>query len=183
VARPLRQELPGGLFHVYGRGNNGRRIFLDDRDRQLYLELLARTVRWRKWRCLSYCLMDTHMHLLVETPDANLAAGMQQLHGTYGRRFNDRYDTRGHLFESRYGSVLITSDLQLMAVVRYLALNPVNAGMCRRPEEYEWSSYARTRAGDPPGFVSLDRLYWHLSGLGGDPATTYANLIADALWT
>ncbi len=167
---------------MYARGNNGRPIYLDDRDRYEYLNLLEETVRRTAWHCMSYCLMDNHMHLLVETPRPNLGAGMQRLHGQYGRRFNDRYGARGHLFEGRFGAVRMKSDRQLYAALRYVALNPVEAGMCPRPEEYRWSSHAATLAGNPPSFVNTDRLFWYLAGFGGEPRTNYANLIEDALW-
>lgn len=181
MARSLREELAGGLFHVYARGNNGRLLFLDDRDRVRYLDLLAATITWTRWNCLSYCLMDNHMHLLLETPEANLSAGMQQLHGRYARRFNDRYGTTGHLFDSRYGSVRIKSDRQLLAVLRYVALNPVQAGMCRRPEEHAWSSHAVATSGAPSPVLNADRLFWHLSGLSDEPREMYAQLVGDWL--
>ena len=182
MSRPLRPEIPGGLFHIYARGNNQRPIYLDDRDRLVYLDLLGKTVQWTKWNCLSYCLMDNHMHLVVETPEPNLAAGMQQLHGQYARRFNDRYSTSGHLFGGRYGSVNITTDFQLAAVLRYLALNPIEVGLCRRPEEYAWSSHGDVVSGTPAEFMNVDRLHWYLGGFGGDPEAAYAELVAAGVW-
>jgi len=180
VSRPLRQEAPGGLFHVYARGNNGRAIYLDDHDRQTYFDLLHKTVVFRGWHCLSYCLMDNHMHLLLETPRPNLASGMQQLHGQYARKYNDRYSSTGHLFDGRYGAVLIKSDHQLLAVLRYIAVNPVKAGLCRRPEGYRWSSHGPTVGDSAPEFLNLDRLFWHLGGLDTDPRTLYMNLVETA---
>jgi hypothetical protein len=126
--------------------------------------------------------MDNHMHLLVETPKANLAAGMQQLHGQYARRFNDRYGCTGHVFDGRYGAVLIKGDRQLLAVLRYIALNPTSAGLCRRPEDFAWSSYASIVEDTSPGFLNVDRLFWHLGGLGGDPRAQYLDLVRDACW-
>ena len=118
------------------------------------------------------------MHVLLETPRPNLAFGMQQLHGQYARYFNDRYQASGHLFGGRYGAVLITTDFQFQAVLRYVALNPKAAGLCRRPDEYAWSSHGATLAGAPPGFLNLDRLFWRLAAFGGDPRTHYADLTA-----
>ena len=178
MARPLRQEVPGGLFHVYARGNNGRSIYLDERDRRRYLQLLAKVVGRQGWHCLSYCLMGNHMHVLLETPRPNLASGMQQLHGQYARYFNDRYRATGHLFGGRYGATLITTDFQFQTVLRYVALNPIAAGLCRRPDEYPWSSHEATLAGTPPKFLNLDRLFWRLAAFGGDPRTHYADLTA-----
>jgi putative transposase len=180
VPRPLRQELPGGLFHVFARGNNGRPIYLDDRDRARYFELLQKAVTLRSWHCLSYCLMDNHMHLLLEKLRPNLAPGIQQLHGQYARKFNDRYSCTGHLFDGRYHAVLIKSDRQLLAVLRYIALNPVKAGLCRRPHDYSWSSHAATLGGTAPPFLARDRLFWHLGGLVADPRDHYADLVEHA---
>lgn len=98
---------------MFARGNRKQAIFRDDRDRRDYLGLLALEIRRTRWRCLSYCLMGNHVHLLVETPEANLAVGMQRLQGDYARTFNQRYKTVGHLFQGRYGSVRIRSDRQL----------------------------------------------------------------------
>lgn len=179
VPRPLREEIAGGLFHVYARGNNKRQIYLDDRDRLVYLDLLARTVRQTGWHCLSYCLMDNHVHLVLETPEPNLAAGMQQFHGQYARRFNDRYGVTGHLFDSRYGAVRIKSDPQLVVVLRYVAFNPVQAGLCRRPEQHAWSSHAPALSDTRSPALNTDRLFWHLSGLSENPREFYAQLIDD----
>ena len=183
MARPLREEVAGGLYHVYARGNNRRPIYLADGDRSEYLRLLARTARCRQWNCLAYCLMENHVHLLLETPLPNLSAGMQQLHGEYARRFNDRYGAVGHLFQSRFGSKRVLDDPQLLAVLRYIAMNPVEAGLCHRPEEYDWSSYGSVTRGEGPTFVATDRLRWFLGGLGGDPVEQYHRLVADEVWT
>src|SRR3712207_2241831 len=102
-----------GTHHVYARGNEGRVIFRDDADRSAYLRLLGAVVVRRRWSCLAYCLMDNHVHLLVEIPEPDLAEGMRQLHGDYARGFNDRHARSGHLFQGRYGSKLVTSDEQL----------------------------------------------------------------------
>ena len=82
----------------------------------------------KRWRCLAYCLMDNHLHLLLETPDPNLSSGMQWLHGGYAQYFNRRHNRTGHLFQGRYGAVRIKSDGQMCVTARYLARNPVDAG-------------------------------------------------------
>jgi hypothetical protein len=94
--------------------------------------------------------MANHYHLLVETPRANLDDAMQRLNGTYAMRFNRHYERTGHVFQGRYGTKLITDDDYALAVVRYIALNPVEAGVCARPEEWPWSSYAATAGLVPP---------------------------------
>jgi REP element-mobilizing transposase RayT len=118
MPRSTRDEVEGGVHHVFARGNDRREIYLDDFDRKIYLVMLGRVTRRQRWRCLAYCLMPNHVHLLVETPEANLGAGMQRLHGSYAQTFNERHGRSGHVFQGRYGSVLITRDEQLWTVAR-----------------------------------------------------------------
>lgn len=105
------------------------------------MAILATVVRKHDWTCTAYCVMSTHYHLLVETPDADLAAGMQKLNGDYGRSFNHRHGTKGHVFGARYHSAVIEADGHLLETCRYIALNPVRAGLCDEPESWPWSSY------------------------------------------
>src|SRR6476659_7057647 len=105
MARKLREEVAGGVQHVYARGNNRERVFFDYADRHCYLGILDRTVARTGWRCLAYWLMDNHVHLIVETPEPNLAPGMQRLHGEYAQMLNERHGRVGHVFQGRYGSV------------------------------------------------------------------------------
>ena len=104
--------------------------------------MLAQAVRRQRWSCLAYCLMHNHIHLLVETPQPNLGAGMQRLHGLYAQTFNKRHKRCGHLFQGRYGGDRVRTDEQLLTAARYIALNPVEAGLCERPDEWPWSSHA-----------------------------------------
>jgi putative transposase len=158
MARKLREEAEGAVHHVFSRGNRSVAIFVDDGDRRRYLRLLARTVRQQGWNCLSYCLMTTHMHLLIETPFPNLGAGMQRLHGDYALVFNRRHGHAGHLFQGRYGAVRVTTDEQLVTVARYIAANPVKAGLCEREHEWPWSSTAGLRGGSGPAWLASGRL-------------------------
>jgi putative transposase len=181
VPRRPRPEIEGGVHHVFARGNDRRAIYLDDLDRRIYLAILGRVTRQRRWRCLAYCLMPNHLHLLLETPHANLGAGMQQLQGGYAQAFNRRHERVGHVFQGRYGSVHITTDEQLWATAAYVALNPVTAGLCERPEQWRWSSHASTLNGRT-GHRWLDaaRLLSHFEGLGGEPRERYAAMTAPA---
>jgi putative transposase len=149
VARPLRENVEDGIYHAFARGNNQRLIFFDDADRRSYLGLLERCVRAMRWRCLAYCLMDNHVHLLLQTPHANLSAGVQHLHGHYAQRFNRRHGSVGHLFGGRYGAVRIGSDEHLWTAAVYIARNPVEAGLSKDPEDWPWSSYRATLRSDP----------------------------------
>ncbi len=177
MARKPREDNEGGIHHVYARGIRKEAIYLDDLDRRRYLDLLRATVVTRRWTCLAYCLLDNHVHLLIETPEANLSSGMQYLQGTYAGAFNRRYGFVGHLFQGRFGAVRVRSDRQMCAVAAYVARNPVEAGLCEAPEDWRWSSY-RTAFGSPaPPWLSTDRLLEYF-GWGEDAQRTYAELTA-----
>jgi putative transposase len=177
MPRKPREEVEGGVFHVFARGNDKRLIYRDDADRRTYLRMLGGTVRQHQWHLLAFCLMENHVHLLLETPDANLAVGMQRLHGGYAREFNRRHRRSGHLFQGRYGSVRVTTDEQLGAATRYIVVNPVQAGFCRRPDDWQWGSHAAVRRREAPAWLNHSRLLEHFAGLGGDPAERYVALV------
>jgi putative transposase len=181
MPRKLRQEVAGGVFHVYARGNNKADIYVDDEDRWLYLALLGRVVARQRWSCLAYCLMPNHVHLLLETADPNLAEGMQFLHGRFAQGFNMRHGRVGHLFQGRYGAVPVTDDAQLWTTVGYVATNPVTAGLVEVPEAWMWSSHRATVGQERPAWLATGRLLQLLSGHGGDPLERYREVVADRL--
>ena len=121
-----------------------RMLFRDNVDRQIFEMLLGAVVDKHSWECGSICLMGTHYHLLLVTPEADLDAGMHSLNGRYAQTFNHRHGTRGHVFQSRYQCRFIQTDGHLSEVTRYIAMNPVEAGLCRRPGDWPWSSYRET---------------------------------------
>ena len=178
MPRKLRQEVENGVFHVFARGNDKRLIYRDDLDRRAYLRMLGGTVKQCRWRLLAFCLMENHVHLLLETPAANLAVGMQRLHSLYAREFNKRHRRSGHVFQGRYGAVRMTTDEQLWTVARYIALNPVRAGLCERPDEWPWSSHAAVLGSEPPEWASHSRLLEYFGAVGGDPATRYMTMVS-----
>lgn len=141
MARPLRIEFPGAHYHVTSRGIERRPIVRDDHDRLKRLDWLRRTVEMHGWRLHAFVLMDNHEHLFVETPEANLSAGMQLLNGSYTSYFNRRHGRAGHLFQGRYKGHLIEEEGYYLEASRYIHLNPVRARMVQRPEEWSWSSY------------------------------------------
>jgi REP element-mobilizing transposase RayT len=98
MARPLRLEFPGAIYHITARGNAGNAICLEDADRELWLRCLGEVIARFGWRCYAYCLMDNHYHLLIETPKGNLSQGMRQLNGVYTQRFNQGHGRVGHVF-------------------------------------------------------------------------------------
>ena len=160
------------MFHVFARGNDRRLIYRDDADREMYLRMLRGTVKQQRWRLLAYCLMENHVHLVVETPQANLAVGMQRMHSLYAREFNARHRRSGHVFQGRYGAVPIKTDEQLAATAVYVAMNPVEAGLCTSPDEWPWSSRAAVSAGQRPDWIDVTRLVdLGLSGRGPETST------------
>ncbi len=144
MARPLRIQFAGALYHVTSRGNRKESIFADDRDRSALLDILGDVVQRCGWMCHAYCLMGNHYHLLIETPRANLSAGMRQLNGVYTQRYNAVHDTVGHVFQGRFKAVLVEKERHLLELSRYIVLNPVRAGLAADPRQWHWSSYAPT---------------------------------------
>ena len=181
VGKPRREDPNGGVYHLYARGNDGCLIFRDVADRELYLRLLGEVAERAGWRIVAYCLMGNHVHLVVETGEGNLGWGMQILHGRFARAFNVRHGRRGHLFQGRYGSTVIEDDGHMCMTLRYVELNPVNAGLCSRPEEWPWSS-CRAIATDAaaPRFLDVERALQSFEWLGGDAAKRYAEMIEPA---
>lgn len=144
MARPLRLEFAGALYHVTARGNRKEMIFRDDEDRARFLALLAREVAQQRWRLYAYCLMGNHYHLLMETPEANLGRGMRRLNGVYTQAFNRRHELVGHVLQGRYKAILVDKDAYLRELCRYVVLNPARAGLCASAAQWPWSSYAAT---------------------------------------
>lgn len=141
MPRSSRTLIPGGIYHVTNRGNRRQPIFLSDGDRVLFLEISKKIVASRQWLVHGYCLMPNHYHLLVETPQPDLSAGMQAINGEYAQWFNRGHGFVGHVFQGRFKAVLIESDWHLLEVSRYIAVNPVRARLCFSPSEWPWSSF------------------------------------------
>lgn len=161
MARPLRIEFSGALYHVTSRGDGREDIYLDDTDRQCFLDVLAQVCERYNWVIHAYCLMSNHYHLLIETPDANLAKGMRQLNGVYTQAFNRHHNRVGHVFQGRYKAILVQKENYLLELARYIVLNPVRAEMVRTAKDWPWSSY-RASAGliDVPRWLHTE---WLLS--------------------
>lgn len=144
MARPLRIEYAGALYHITSRGNRRGQVFTEDADRREFLNILAEVNRRFETRCHAYCLMGNHYHLVLETPRGNLSSAMRQLNGVYTQKYNWLHDKVGHVFQGRYKAIVIQRDVHLLEAARYVVLNPVRAGIARRPEDWPWSSYLAT---------------------------------------
>lgn len=164
MARPLRIEFPGALYHITSRGNARQHIFIDDPDRQAFLAILGNVIARFRWICHSYCLMGNHYHLLIETPSANLSQGMRQLNGVYTQAFNRRHSRVGHLFQGRFKAIIVEKDAHLKELCRYVALNPVHAKIVKHPAQWRWSGHrAAIGVSQKPDWLHTD---WILSQFG-----------------
>jgi len=186
MARSLRLEYPGAVYHVMARGNQGQPIFRDDRDRRVFLETLAEAHAKTGWRIHAYVLLGNHYHLLLETPEGNLVAGMQWLQSTYTLRYNARHQMFGHLFQGRYKAVIVDggADRYFQVVSTYIHLNPARAGLIKPGKErlaaYRWSSYPGylNGAGPEPAWLYRERVLGSL-GLGPRDVKGYAAYLED----
>lgn len=169
MARQLRIEYAGAIYHVMSRGVRRETIFLDDEDRKGFLRTLGEACERAGWEVLAYCLMGNHFHLVIETPKPTLVSGMKWFSGTYTQRFNARHRLRGHVFAGRYKSLLVDGgdDFYLRVVCDYVHLNPVRAGLLSEGEsleDYVWSSFPeylksqRRRV----GWLRVERLFGEL---------------------
>jgi len=144
MTRPLRIEFEGAVYHITSRGNARQAIFLDEKDFADFLRVLCSVVKRYHFILHTYCLMNNHYHLLIETPYGNLSKGMRQLNGLYTQRFNQRHKRVGHLLQGRYQAVLVDKDNYLLELCRYVVLNPVRAKIVKDPKDWRWSAYQAT---------------------------------------
>jgi putative transposase len=176
MPRRPRVQASGATYHLVTNATFGRKLFIENDDRRWFEYRLDDVVRRYDWSCLSHCLLGTHYHVLVTTPEPNLAAGMQRLNGMHAQAVNDRHEQFGALIRDRYHSELVETDAHLLAVIRYIALNPVRAALCARPADWRWSSYAGSIGwASPPPFLDLERL---LGLFSPDPALARSRLRA-----
>lgn len=188
MARPLRIEFPGAVYHVTSRGNERKAIFRDDQDRKMFLDILEHVTNRYNWLCHAYCLMENHYHLLIDTPDANLSMGMRQLNGIYTQRFNRRHDRVGHLFQGRFKAVVVQKDSHLLEACRYVVLNPVRSKRVERPEQWVWSSHMATAGRTKPHPCLVTD--WILSQFGYERKMAEAGyrefvregIVAESIW-
>lgn len=144
MARPLRLEFAGALWHVTSRGNDRQDIFFSDADRSFFVELLRQVVIRYRWHLYAWVEMTNHYHLFLQTPEPNLSRGMRDLNGDYAQRINTLRHRCGHLFQHRFKGILVEKESHFLELVRYLVLNPVRAHMVESPAGWPWSSYRET---------------------------------------
>jgi putative transposase len=141
MSRPLRIEYSDAWYHVMNRGRRGEEIFSDHNHYHYFVQLLQESVRMWKVRIAAFCLMPTHYHLLIQTPEANLSRCMRHIDGVYTQRYNRIHRCDGSLFRGRYKAILIEADSYLLQLLRYIHRNPLRAGRVKDLGAYEWSSH------------------------------------------
>ena len=167
MARPVRYEGAGAVYHVMARGDGGRDVFVEDEDRKAWLGALGKTCARHGWRVHAFVLMGNHFHLLLETPEPNLVTGMKWLMGVFSQGWNRRRLRRGHVFQGRYKAVVVNGEERdgyyLRTTADYIHLNPVRSGWVggetgKRLREYAWSSFSHYHGRKAPDWLEMERV-------------------------
>lgn len=179
MPRSPRGLLAAGTYHVTTRSGGPVPIFIDDDDRTRFCAVLVGVLRRMQAVCRAFCFMSTHYHLLLDVQQDTLQTGMARLNGVYAQGFNKRHGRVGHLFGDRYHCVRVESDGHMLHLLRYLARNPVEAGLCATPSAWPWGSY-RGCAGIDEGFPFVDsRLFWSYFSVDPQRATELIRSFVD----
>ena len=169
-----------GDLTLIARGNARQDIYVDDKDRRYFLETLSYCTKTYHWQCHAYCLMSNHYHLLIETGDANLSKGMRHLNGVYAQYFNIRHKRVGHLLQGRFKAILVEKESYLLALARYIVLNPVRARMLHSAAEWPWSSYRPTAGlAEIPPCLTTEWILQAFSDNLKSSRTGYEQLVAE----
>ena len=168
MARPLRIQFPGAVYHVTARGNRREEIFTDDADRHRLLAVLGAAVDRFDACVLAYCLMGNHYHLVLQTRQPNLSRFMRHLNGVYTQAFNRRHVRVGHVFQGRFNAIVVDSESYLLTLCRYVELNPVRAGIVAQPANWTWSSHrAHIGLALVPSWLDTAKVHAWVLGMGG----------------
>jgi putative transposase len=165
MARPLRIEFPGAIYHVTSRGDRREPIFDDDTDRLVFLDIVGAALERFDACLLAYCLMGNHYHLVVHTRQGQLSRLMRHINGVYTQTYNRQHGKSGHLFQGRFKAILVDGNAYLLEVCRYVDLNPVRARMVRHPSNWKWSSYAAHTGHEvAPAWLDTNAVHGYLLG-------------------
>lgn len=182
IARPLRIEFAGAIYHITSRGDRREAIYDDDEDREVFLAVLAEVVERYNWICHAYCLMTNHYHLVIETVDGNLSQGMRHLNGVYTQASNRRHNRKGHLFQGRFKGILVDKDSYLLELSRYVVLNPVRAKMVASPEQWPWGSFPAMIGEVPvPKCLAIDGLLSQFAKTRGWARRRYRQFVLEGV--
>lgn len=180
MARPLRIELAGGLYHITSRGDRREDIYFGEADRLAWLDIFSQVCSRFNWVCHAWCQMTNHYHLVVETAEGNLAQGMRQLNGVYTQTINRSHRRVGHVFQGRYKAILVEKDRYLLELARYVVLNPVRAGMVRKAGAWPWSSYAAMIGSEAaPSWLQTDWILGQFSPQRGRAIKKYIDFVRE----
>ena len=180
MSRPERDNICGGTYHVMNRGNRKAPIFEDVQDRRRFLATAIQEKETYGVEILAGTEMGNHFHAIITTPNGNLSEFMQQLEGQFARDFNRRHGYVGHVFQGRFGGVLIENDVHLVIALCYNFLNPVSARLVERPEDYKWGTYAATVGLAPrPDYLSIGWLLKLFPGASLKEAQRRLRLLMD----
>ncbi|HEY6055050.1 MAG TPA: transposase [Gaiellaceae bacterium] len=180
MARFPRFDASGAIQHVWTSGAGPSAIYRDVEDRLLFVATAASAFARFEVQCLQYCLMTTHYHFILRTPMPVLSAAMERVNGNYAKSFNRRHARRGHLFGARFGSRYVQTQEDLLGVVRYVALNPLDEPTCRHPSNWPWSSYRNAAAGLPDPLADTAALLQLVGGARRLRAFVEREPLADA---
>ena len=164
MSRPLRIQFPEAVYHVMNRGARRQSIFIDDTDYQAFFEIFSEANRLWGIEVFAYALMGNHYHLCLRTPKGNLSRVMRHVDGIYTQQFNRRHGRDGTLFRGRYKAILIEADAYLAAVVRYIHLNAIEAGIVKMPEDYRWASHRYYRSKIVPNWLNTAEAVEQIGG-------------------
>ena len=182
MARPLRIEFDGALYHIMARGNARADIFLCEEDRQAFLDNLERVCGRSDWRVWAWCQMTNHYHLLIETLRPTLSKGMREINGVYTQAFNSRHGRVGHVLQGRYKAVLVQRETHLLELSRYVVLNPVDAGMTETAGDWPWSSYRAVMGkASAPDWLAVDETLHMFHAHRGPARRAFARFVADGV--
>ena len=180
MARPLRLEYPGAVYHLTVRGNERKDIFHRDEDRLTFLKIIREAKQRYGLRVYVYVLMNNHYHLVIETTDGNLTGAMHFINTRYSLYFNRKYSRVGHLFQGRYKSLLVDKDNYLLELSRYVHLNPVRAGLVRQLEDYEWTSYQEYLGRGRMKITETEEILSHFRHEREEAVRRYQGFVAEA---
>lgn len=178
MARPLRIEYPGAWYHIMNRGRHREKLFDDVKDYRAFISILRESTTLLSVGVAAYCLMPNHYHLLVHTPLGNLSRFMRRVGGVYAQQYNHRHGLDGALFKGRYKSILVEADAYLLQLVRYIHMNPLEAGIVSKLDEYEWSSHKGYVSSAPKwSWLSKEKVLSMLGSSRSRPAASYLALM------
>jgi len=182
MARPIRIEYAGALYHVTSHGDRREDIYLDDKDSLAWLTVFSGVCSRFNWRCHAWCLMDNHYHVVIETIEGNLSQGMRQLNGVFTQRSNRRHKRAGHVFQGRYKAILVQKDSYLLELARYVVLNPVRAGMVSDVQDWQWSSYLEMVGRRPSAkWLETDWVLNHFGDSRDTAIVNYQNFVREGV--